>query len=210
MAFQAAQINRNPRRQQVAGTRSIPAPVGGWNDRDSLGAMDEKDAVILKNWFPLPAKVIVRKGSTSWATGLGSQVESLMGYRTQSGTSRLFAAAGTAFYDVTATGAVGAAVVTGLSNARGQHINMATSGGNFLMAVNGANKLRGWDGSAWWTDGDGAHDITGVDSSTCIGICLSHRRVWLIQKNTAKVWYLSVDSIAGAASSIDFGPLFLR
>jgi hypothetical protein len=104
----------------------------------------------------------------------------------------------------------GSIVQTGLTNARWQHVNVATSGGNFLMAVNGADKLRGWNGTAWWTDGDGTHDITGVDTSQCIDISLFKRRVWLIQKNTAKAWYLPVDSIAGAAVSLDFGPIFER
>jgi hypothetical protein len=208
--LQQAATARNPSRQQQATTKSIPAPVGGWNDRDSLAAMDEKDAVILDNFFPLPSKVIIRKGSSSWATGLASQVESLMGYKPQTGTAALFAAAGTSFFNVTATGAVGAAVVTGLTNARWQHVNMATSGGNFLMAVNGADKLRGWNGAAWWTDGDGTHDITGVDTATCISIALFKRRMWLIQKNSSSVWYLPVDSIAGAASQLDFGSIFTR
>jgi hypothetical protein len=105
---------------------------------------------------------------------------------------------------------VGAAVVTGLTNARWQHVNMATSGGNFLMAVNGSDKLRGWNGAAWWTDGDGTHDITGVDTATCIGIALFKRRLWLIQSGTSSVWYLPVDSIAGVASQLDFGSIFTR
>lgn len=200
----------NPQRGQTARTKSIPACVGGWNDRDALGEMDAKDAVILDNFFPLPAKVIIRKGSSAWSTGLGNQVESLMGYKPQTGSPALFAAAGTSFYNVSASGAVGAAVRTGLTNARWQHANMATSGGSFLMAVNGSDKLRGWDGTNWWADGDGAHDIANVDSATCIGICLFKRRMWLIQKNTAKAWYLPTDSIAGAAAAIDFGPIFQR
>ncbi len=208
--LQASATTRNKNRQQEALTKSIPAPVGGWNDRDSLAAMDEEDAVILDNFFPLPSKVIIRKGSINWVTGLGNQVESLMGYKPQTGTAALFGASGTSFFNVTSTGVVGAAVVTGLTNARWQHVNMSTSGGNFLMAVNGSDKLRGWDGSAWWTDGDGAHDITGVDTATCIGIALFKRRVWLIQKSTASAWYLPVDSIAGAASKLDFGPIFTR
>lgn len=199
-----------PVRKQSAITRSLPACVGGWNDRDSLAAMDEKDAVILDNFFPKPSKVVLRKGYTNWVTGIGAQVETLMGYRPQSGTAALFAAASTKFYNVTATGAVGAAVVTGLTNARWQHVNMATSGGNFLLAVNGADKLHGWDGSAWWVDGDATHDITGVDTATCIFLALFKRRLWLIQQSTLKVWYLPTDSIAGAATSIDFGPLMTR
>lgn len=111
---------------------------------------------------------------------------------------------------MTSSGAVGAAVVSGLTNAKFQHVNMSTSGGSFIMAVNGADKLRGWDGSAWWTDGDGAHDITGVDTATCINIQIFKRRMWLIPINSTKVWYLPVDSIAGAAASLDFGPLFTK
>ena len=208
MAFQSAAIVRNPRRQQEASTKSIPACVGGWNDRDPISNMPEADAVILNNFFCLPSKVIVRKGFSNWVTGIGNQVESLMPYEPQSGTSALFAAAGTSFYNVKTSGAVGAAVVTGLTNARWQSVNMATSGGNFLMAVNGADKLRGWNGAAWWTDGDGTHDITGVNTATCTSLTLFKRRLWLVQGNTSKVWYLPVDSIAGAASSIDFGPIW--
>lgn len=208
--LQQAAIARNPRRQQQAVPASVPAPVGGWNDRDSLAAMDPKDAVILDNWFPLPSKVMGRKGALTWKVGLVSQVESLMGYNPQGGSAALFGAAGTSIFNVTSSGTVGAAVVSSLSNARFQHVNVTTSGGQFLMCVNGQDKLRGWNGSAWWADQDGTHDISGVDTSTCIGIALFKRRVWLIQASTTKVWYLPTDAISGAATSIDFGPIFSR
>lgn len=210
MAIQAAQVARNPRRQQQAIIRPVPAPVGGLNDRDSVASMSPEDAVISNNWWGYPSKVALRKGSITWVTGLGAQVETLMGYRPQSGTAALFGAAGTSFYNVTATGAVGAAVVTGLTNARWQFVNSSTSAGSFLMAVNGSDKLRGWDGATWWTDGDGAHDITGVDTATCIWIGVFKRRIWLIQKNTGKIWYLPTDAIAGVAVALDFGPIFQR
>lgn len=195
-------------RAQTAVTKSIPAPVGGLNDRDPLGAMAENYAVILDNFWCLPSKVVLRNGCSSWATGLAAQVESIMGYRPATGTPLLFAAAGTSFFNSTSTGAVGAAVVTGLTNARWQHVNMATSGGNFLMAVNGADKLRGWDGSAWWTDGGGLHDITGVDTATCIDINLFKRRMWLIKGNSTSAYYGPVDSIAGAFTELPFGSIF--
>ena len=178
--------------------------------QDELSAMPTEDAVLMDNFWPQPSKVILRKGMDNWVTGFPSQVETLMAYNPQSGTNKLFAASATSFYDATSTGAVGAAVVTGLNNARWQHINMATSGGSFLMAVNGADKLRGYDGSAWWTDGDGSHDITGVDSATCIGIATFKRRMWLIKKNTASAYYGPTDGIAGAFSQLDFGPIFSR
>src|SRR5678810_830969 len=123
--LRSAAIARNPRRAQVARTKSVPAPVGGLNDRDPQASMPESDAIILTNFFPKPAKVILRKGSAAWVTGIGSQVETLMGYRPPSGISALFGAAGAAIYNVTTSGAVGAAVVSGLANARWQHVNMS-------------------------------------------------------------------------------------
>lgn len=192
-----------PAKRAVAKTTSLPAPVGGWNARDSLGEMAPTDAVYMTNVYPNTTDVMVRKGYTNYSTGLPSQVETLMVYSSGTAT-KLFAASGTAIYDATAGGAIGAAVVTSTINARFQYTNITTSGGSFLMAVNGAIKLRGYNGSTWWLDGDGAHDITGVDTSTCVNINLFKHRIWLIQKDTLKVWYLPTDSIAGAANALDF------
>ena len=184
-------------------TTSIPAPVGGWNARDSIGEMKPTDAVYLTNWFPTTTDVMLRKGYTQHSTGYPGQVESLMEYSSGT-TNKLFAASVTSIYDATSAGAVGAAVRTGLTNARFQYTNITTSGGSFMLCVNGADKLRGYNGTAWWNDGDGTHDITGVDTATCIQINLFKRRVWLVQKDTLKVWYLPTDSIAGAAIALDF------
>jgi len=47
-----------------ATTTSVPAPIGGWNARDSQAAMNPLDAVQLVNWFPTPTDVTMRKGWT--------------------------------------------------------------------------------------------------------------------------------------------------
>jgi hypothetical protein len=47
-----------------ANTTSVPAPVGGWNGRDSLANMQPLDAVQLVNWYPTPTDVTMRKGYT--------------------------------------------------------------------------------------------------------------------------------------------------
>ena len=47
--------------------------------------------------------------------------------------------------------------------------------------------------------------ITGVDSSTFINVNLFKNRLYFTQKDTLKCWYLPVDSVAGAASPLDFG-----
>lgn len=52
-------------KQNTATTASIPAPIGGWNARDSLAAMSPTDAVQLVNWFPTPTDVTMRRGFTA-------------------------------------------------------------------------------------------------------------------------------------------------
>lgn len=183
-----------------ARTASLPAPTGGWNARDSLGEMAPNDAVYLKNWFPATSDVLLRKGYTQHATGLPGQVETLLSY-SGAASNKLFGISTGSIYDVTYAGAVGAAAVTGLSNSRFQYINVATTAGNYLMAVNGLDKARFYTGAAWAKDGDGApYDITGVNSADCTQINLFKNRVWLVEKNSLNAWYLPTSQIGGAAT----------
>jgi hypothetical protein len=179
---------------------NMPAPTGGWNARDVLSEMAPNDAVILENWFPSTTSVNQRYGYSEWATGLPATVETLMNYAGPS-SDQLFAACGTEIYDVTTAGAVGAADVTGQTNARWQYINIGTTAGNYLRAVNGADKSQVYDGAAWHVDGSGApYDITGVDSADCAQINLFKNRIWLIENNSLNVWYLGTNALGGAAT----------
>ena len=85
---------------------------------------------------------------------------------------------------------------------------MGTAGGYFLMMVNGADKLRRYTGSTWQVDGDGSADITGIDTATCSHINNFKNRIWLIEKNSFRAWYLPVSSIGGAAASLELSGLF--
>jgi hypothetical protein len=194
----------------VSVASSVPAPVGGWNARDSLAAMKPEDAVTLENLFPTTTNVVLRSGYSRHATGLPAQVESVMGY--SGGTSdQLWAASDGKFYNVTASGAVGAAAVSGLTNSRWQHINITTAGGSYMLVVNGADKMRIYDGTNWHADGDGApYDVTGVNTNTVIQINLHQNRVWLIVKNTLKPFYLATQSIGGAATAFDLSAVAKR
>src|SRR5215203_6522113 len=87
--------------------KTLPPPIGGWNTRDPLSAMDEADAITLENLIPGANKVTVRFGCDEWVTGIGTYVESLMTYAPPNTSApHLFAATPTAIYDVTSTGAV--------------------------------------------------------------------------------------------------------
>ena len=204
-----ANLRRQPLRRGDGMATSIPAPTGGWNARDSVADMDPRDAVILENWFPAATYCQLRYGYSRFATVASGWVETLMAY-TGGTTEKLFAAAGTVIYNVTAGGA-GVSNVTGLTNARFQYVNNTTSGGSYIQCVNGADKMRYYDGTNWHTDGDGSpYDVTGVNTQTCIGITLSHNRVWLTQSATLKAWYLPTNSIGGAATAFDLSSFCQR
>jgi hypothetical protein len=109
--------------------------------------MNPLDAVVLNNFYPTPSQIQLRKGYTEYATGITGQVDTLMQYSGGS-TSKLFAAAGSVIYDVSSAGAA-VSVVTGQGSDRLQYVNASTSGGNFLVAVNGADAPLIYDGTNW-------------------------------------------------------------
>lgn len=192
----------------VSRTASIPAPVGGINSRDSFADMPPTDAILMENLFPMPTGVAIRAGSANWATGFPGWVESVMAY-TGVTSNKLFGVSGGSIYDATAGGAIGAAVVSGLTNSRWQHVNVGTPGGHYLYAVNGVDSPRLFDGTTWTTiTGVSTPAITGVDPTKLISVTLHQSRVWFIEKDSLRVWYLPTSSVGGGASSIDFAPLF--
>lgn len=196
-----------PQRNRVAGSSSYPAPVGGWNARDPLANMAVTDAIILDNWFPRTGDVVYRYGSSDHVTGLPGQVNSIMSYAGASSTT-LFAAANTSIYDATTAGAVGAPVYTGLTSTKFNYVNFRTAGGAFLWMVNGVDQALTYNGSAWSNPA-----VTGLGSLTTAdfsNISIWKQRIFLTQKNSMSVWYLPVNSIAGAASEINFGSLFKK
>ena len=182
---------------------SVSAPVGGWNARDSLTAMQPNEAVVLENWYPATTECVLRNGYTKWATGITGQVQTIMAY-SGAATNKLFAIAGTVVYDVTA-GGTATSVVTGLTNAKWGYCNIATSGGNFLSMANGADAPRNYNGTAWSTP-----TITGVTATNLLDPILYAQRQFFIEKNSLKVWYLPVQSIAGAAAAVDIAPFMTR
>ena len=178
---------------------SIPAPVGGWNVRDSLANMKAEDAVTLTNLFPSTTSVAVRGGYTEFSTGYAGQVETLISY-SGSTTTKLKAISGGSVYDATAGGAIGAAELASLTNSRWQYVNLTTAGGSYIEMCNGADSVYTYDGTTW---ADQSGNITGVTSSELININLFKNRVWFCQVGTLKAWYLPTQSISGAANALD-------
>jgi hypothetical protein len=171
--------------------------------------MKQTDAVVLENWWPYPSYLEVRKGSAEHVTGAVSPIETLVEYLPESGTSTLFAASGTSIYNVTTAGALGAAVQSGLSNARWQEASITTPGGSFLYLVNGADSPRLWDGTTWTAVTNvSAPAITGLTTNDLIHACVYKNRLFFVVKNSMELAYLPTLSIGGAAAFLDLGSVF--
>nr|WP_064245445.1 hypothetical protein [Rhizobium leguminosarum]OAP97012.1 hypothetical protein A4U53_11830 [Rhizobium leguminosarum] len=133
---------------RVSPSKDWIAPIGGWRTDVEMADMPKDAAFQLDNFFPEANRVRARYGSLAFATGLGADVKTVIPY---SGVSnRLFAAAGDKIFDVTAGGAVGAAVVSGQSTAHWstqQYTNPA--GQEYLRLVNGLDTPLLFNGTSW-------------------------------------------------------------
>jgi hypothetical protein len=188
--------------QPLMGSAAIPVAVKGLNLRSGISALKPNEALRLDNWFPKGGYCQIRGGYTSHVTGLGASIGSLVEWAGPA-SRKMFGATATAIYDVSSAGAVGAAAVSSLNSAYWQTVNFTTSGGNFLVLCNGADSVRNFDGTTWTTP-----SITGVTSSTLINVASYKTRLWFVQKDTTKAWYLGTSSISGAATSLEMGDKF--
>jgi hypothetical protein len=268
-------------KQFSATVASIPAPIGGWNARDSLSEMNAMDAVQMINFYPTPTDVTLRKGYTKEATTITGEVQSLMNY-TKGATYELFAFAGGDIYETKQDPAV--KVYEDLSNSKWQHVNLTNDGGHYLSAVNGVDAALIYDGTNWiavattttaqtistithvgavatvttaaphgLSSGNqitvsgaspadyngtfvitkinntqftytmattpasnatvvGAYTvnlaITGVNSNLFINVNLFKNRLYYVERDSMRFWYLDTNAIAGPAVSFDMGGIF--
>lgn len=197
--FNADQMGNVPR-PSVARGASIPAPVEGWDAVSPLAAMKPTRAVRLINWFPQPDWVELRRGFTRHCdTMSGLPIETVAAYQ-GTGLNKLFAASGPVIYDVSQE--VASVALSGLTNARWQYCNFATTGGNFLYMVNGADTPRYYDGTNWAT---ATITGTGITSADFITVTPHKNRLWFAISETSDAAYLAVDSIQGEAKKFPVG-----
>ncbi len=132
--------------QRRAVTASLPAPIGGWNARDSLAEMNPLDAVQMVNFFPTPTDVTMRKGYTKISTGITGDVLTLMNYSSPTG-NKLFASTDNNIYDTsTSTATVS---LSGNTSGKWIHSMITTAGGSFMPAVNNTDPMVVYDGTRW-------------------------------------------------------------
>jgi hypothetical protein len=171
--------------------------------------MKGAEATYLNNWFPRSSELVVRGGSANYSTGMSGSVKSLVAYTPPSGSAKLFGVTNAGFYDITAGGAVGA-VAKALTDGYVNYVLLTNSAGStYLWSANGVDKVVLYDGTTWTSlDGASTPAITGVTTTTIVAPWLFKHRIFFIEKSTMNMYFLPIDSIAGAASKFPLGSLF--
>ena len=185
----------------------VPAPIGGWDAISPLAAMEPKYAASIVNWVPRTGWLELRGGYNAWVQAItASPVNTLMAYRPNSGSQKLFAASGSEIWDVSTYG-IPSLAVSGLASDKFQYVNFTPAlGSNYILCVNGINTgLRTYNGTTW-----AVQSITGAGTAIFVGINIFKRRVWLIPPNSTIAYFLGTDSIAGAATAQDLGPFMSK
>lgn len=175
--------------RRTAQTQKFPAPSAGWIRNDNLDSPQTPNgAFILDNWFPTATGVTIRRGTDIYATlGAGdSNVTAIFDYN-NGNNKRLFASTATTVYDITlvsspinyqlstgtddiiddlgnnigqlSTG--GLEVIENLSGGDWVTTQFATTGGTYLIAVNGQDPMQLFDGTDWFPiDQDDVYMLT--------------------------------------------------
>jgi hypothetical protein len=168
--------------------------------------MEPAHALVLDNWFPHTGGCQTRKGSKlQYDLANGTTIESLSPWN--SSTPKLYAAAGTSFYDLN----TGSAVVTGLGSAKFQEVNYTTQAGTFSWNVNGVDNpivVTNTGSIVRITSGAGIDQISGVDPALFSNVTLHNKRLLFVETNSTRTWYLPVNQYYGTVGLFDFGASF--
>lgn len=199
LANQRRPVNRSQKAVPVA----VPAPVGGWNTRDSLDAMDPTDAVILDNWFPGLGSCSIRGGTASYATGLGAAVKMLAEFN--AGSLRKFiAGANGRIWDISSAGA-GVSLASGFASDVWNWAQFDdSSGGPRMGLVNGSNAPQIYDGA---TVGPMTISGVGLTPANLNGIHIHKNRSYFWDDRTQDFWYSATNALGGALTKFPLGRL---
>jgi hypothetical protein len=197
--------------KRVSKPEIFPAPSRGWIRNEALAKPKGGGAEVLDNWFPKPEGARMRKGSIKRAT-IDAAVTHIAVYDVP-GAQKMFATDATSIYDVTSPASASVAVtadITGQTSGDWSSLQFTTSGGTFLLMVNGADNMQQYDGSAWLEVDDSSvpRSITGVATADISHLWKYGNRVFMVEQGTMDAWYLDALSVGGAAAVFPLGGVF--
>lgn len=206
-------------RPQIGQEFEIPAPVGGVNAISGLANMPPLDSIIGYNLIPDQYGLHVRTGWREWVTNITGTggVRTIMpanGLPEDDSDDDLFAAAASGIWRVTSSSSSPTQVVTfgigGASAGWCSWTNFTTVATSFLLVCDEANGYYTYDPSpgTWTQVPSGGGGITNVNPANLVFVTQFKGRVWFIERNSARAWYLAPGTVVGAATVFDFGNKF--
>lgn len=180
-------------------TRTIPAPVQGWNTRDKLANMNSLDATVMDNLFPERGYVSVRKGYESHSTGFPTDIETLADYHSSS-TQKMLACSGSKIYTVPDAGGSPTEIADGFANARWQ----TQMHNDTMVLCNGGNTPQAYDGS---TVSNTTVTGSGLTASNLVG-CVNFKGRMIYWENASPdFWYAGSGSFQGTLTKFQLGQI---
>ena len=154
-------------RPRATDTMMFPPPTSGWVQSGNIATASKDQAERLDNFIPTATSVRLRGGSTSYAD-IGASVVSLFTYAS-GGVTDLFGATAAAIFDADRINGGGSntfAEVEGLGSGDWSALQQTSSAGQFLVCVNGTDRMHFWDGADWNPVTDVAVSDLGFDAET--------------------------------------------
>jgi hypothetical protein len=128
---------------------------------------------------------------------------------------KLFAATAGQIFDVTLGGPGPWAAMPGVGTIGGTDnywtwLNYQNLAGSFLVACRETGGYAFYNGAAWTTPvaGTGVGQINGCDPALFCYVIEHKKRLWFIEKNSTRAWYLPVSQITGTVTEFNFGEQF--
>ena len=196
---------RRAARQQRSQTVTMPAPVRGKVENGPIAVGDPLAAEYIENFIPTQRGLKVR-GGISRAAYVTDAVKTLFAYK--STVDRFFAATENAVYDITSLNATTAPApaISDMTSGDWATQQIGLSGGDYLIAVNGADLAQIYDGTSWNPLADEAVnelDYDGLTADFAIGETVSggtsgaNAEILGIVKTTATSGTLKLGAITG-------------
>lgn len=210
-----------PRRipQPTAQTTHLPAPMGGLNTVAAGSAMPLSDCLQGFNVIASELGLRSRLGFREWRI-VDEPIRALLpftGSAENGAQNRLFATSQTGIWNVSESNTstplqvVDFPIQTGNSGYGISHV-VVTAGGHYLLYCDEVNGLFVYEESSnSWNqpiEGAGPGEIGGVDPANLVFVTVFKNRVWMVEKGTARAWYLPAGTVYGAATAFEMGQRF--
>jgi hypothetical protein len=205
------QTRPKPRRAEF---KSFAAPTAGWVANRNIAdprSIEGQGAAVLDNFIPKSSSVVLRRGKQRYAT-IGGDTLSMFTY--DNGLNdRMFAASETTIFDITGPAGPGdSGIVVGADYGSGRWsvAQFATTGGVYLIGVNGVDPGFIFDGTTF-SPLTGITVPNGLTTADLAYVWVYKNRLWFAARDSMDAYYTDMaDSIGGNLSWFPLSGIFGR